>query len=413
MMSHPKSDFDVVIIGGGLTGASLACALAQQEFKVALVEANDLNAPSSGFDSRRIALTRSSGSVFHNLGVWDMLAADAVTEIRAIEVTDQRFRSRVNLQASDAGYDALGWNASARALGQALCTRLAGAGEAAVFSPLRVAAVRIRESAVAVSASADGGSRDEQLFAKVLVAADGGGGLGAQLGFCARRREYAQRALVCAIESDQPHFNIAYEHFCGSGPLALLPVRERDYSVVWTLERDTLAHLLTLPEDAFLAHMQAAFGGRAGKFLRIIGQRTSYPLVLSKLRKFVKPRIAVVGNASHTVHPIAGQGFNLALRDVAALTEVLTSHRYRGWDIGNYDVLTRYQQWRLRESESVGWFTDGLVRAFANRDPVVSFVRNLGLDAVQAVPEVKRQLLRRTMGIYGKQAQLAANAADC
>ncbi len=412
-MSCCESNFDVVISGGGLTGASLACALAQQGFKVAVVEVNDLDAPSSGFDSRMIALTRSSGSIFRNLGVWALLAADAVTEIRAIEVTEQRFRSQVNLHARDAGCDVLGWNVSARSLGKSIYAKLACAGDIAVFSPLRVSAVRTRECGVEVSVTAEDESFSQQLFAKVLVAADGGQGLGAQLGFRARRKEYSQRALVCTIESDQPHFNIAYEHFCDSGPLALLPVREREYSIVWTLECETLAQLLAVPDDKFLVCLKAAFGVRGGQFVRIVGQRTSYPLVFSKLRKFVKPGLAAVGNASHTVHPVAGQGFNLALRDVAAFTEVLAVHRYRGWDIGSYDVLTRYQQWRLRESESIGWFTDGLVRVFANRNPAVSLVRNLGLDAVQAAPAVKRQLLQRTMGLYGKQARLVANAADC
>ena len=401
-------DFDLIINGGGLAGASLACALASSGFRIALIEAKELNnSDQSSFDSRVIALTYSAGAIFRNLNVWQGLKAGSTTPIRQIEVTNHRRRGRARLQASDVGYESLGWNVDARTLGEQLYRRLRELEGVMIFCPATLKEYEIRDDCVTASVESERDETVHQLTARILVVADGGGSsIRQQLKFDVRQMPYAQAALVCRVDTDKSNRFTAYEHFIESGPLALLPVGESGYSVVWTLEQGRLKHLLENSEEKFLEELQNEFGDRAGRFVAVTGTRKSYPLVLSKLKKFVRPRVVIVGNASHTVHPVAGQGFNLALRDVAALADVLETHDRRGWDIGSYDVLAHYERWRLRESNTVTWFTDSLIRTFANDYPLFSVFRNMGLDIVQTLPPLRRILLARTMGLHGRQSKL-------
>ena len=401
-------DFDLIINGGGLAGASLACALASSGFRIALIEAKELNnSDQSSFDSRVIALTYSAGAIFRNLDVWQGLMPGSTTPIRQIEVTNHRRRGRARLQASDVGYESLGWNVDARILGEQLYRRLRELESVTIFCPATLKDYEIRDDCVTASVESVRDETDHNMAARILVVADGGGSsIRQQLKFDVRQSPYAQAALVCRVDTDKSNQCTAYEHFIESGPLALLPVDESGYSVVWTLEQGRLKHLLEDPEEKFLEALQSEFGDRAGRFVAVTGARNSYPLALSKLKKFVRPRVVIVGNASHTVHPVAGQGFNLALRDVAALADVLETHDRRGWDIGSYDVLAHYERWRLRESNTVTWFTDSLIRTFANDYPLFSVFRNMGLDIVQTLPPLRRMLLARTMGLHGRQSKL-------
>jgi len=177
--------------------------------------------------------------------------------------------------------------------------------------------------------------------------------------------------------------------------------------VIWTQQPEDLKKTIELPRRGFLSHLQQHFGNAAGQFTTLVGERLSYPLVLSHLKRFVRPRVVIAGNAAHTVHPVAGQGFNLALRDVAALAQLLDYHQRRGWDIGSYDVLSKYVRWRSQESRAVTGFTDSMIRIFANEYPVLTSARNRGLDLLQLLPPAKRLLLRRTMGLHGRQSDLA------
>ena len=250
-------------------------------------------------------------------------------------------------------------------------------------------------------------SHSRTIKTKLLVIADGGGsGLREKFRFQVQGKRYPQKALVCRVESDRVHRGRAYEHFLKSGPLALLPVGESGFSIVWTVGQSEIQRLTEVDEQAFLTELQHRFGSRAGNFRKILSPRVSYPLGLSRLPKFVRPRVAVVGNASHTVHPVAGQGFNLALRDVAALADVLENHNRWGWDVGSYDVLSHYERWRTRESRNVSWFTDSLIETFTNQSGVFSTARNVCLNIVGSSPFLRRSMLIRTMGRFGKQSRL-------
>ncbi len=402
--------YDLIINGGGLVGASLACALASHGFRIALIEASaydSKNQPS--FDTRALALTYSSGTIFRNLNVWQGLDESEATAIRYIDVSDAAAGGLVRLRSEDVGRQALGWNVEAQALGKQIFRVLGEFENIDLLSPMRLQDLSFTESGILATVRENRGASVQSLSASLLVVADGSNSaLRDELNFSAYRAEYRQSAVVCRVESDAPNRGGAYEHFTRSGPLALLPIGERGYSVVWTQEQDELKRTMQLSRSAFVESLQNEIGERPYKLRNLVGERKIYPLTLSHLKKFVRPRVVVVGNASHTVHPVAGQGFNLALRDVAALAQVLSTHRRRGWDIGSYDVLIRYERWRSRESNQVTGFTDSMIRIFANELPVLTPARSWVLDLLQTAPPVKRMLLMRTMGLYGKQPDLAS-----
>ena len=400
--------FDLVISGGGLVGGSLACALAPSNLKIALIEAtrfDSLDQPS--FDARLIALTYSAKNIFGALNVWQKMEPDEATAINRIEVSDCSRRGCARLNAEDVEREALGWNVQARALGRHIFQRLQETENVSIFSPARTTELVIHDDRVDISVESIEDRNVRKLTGNLLAVADGGrSNLRELLNFKVRRKPYSQQALVCQVKANKPNRGTAYEHFTKSGPLALLPVSERSYALVWTLEVQEAERLQAASDELFLTALQNEFGERAGSFVALAGDRNTYPLKLSELDSAIRERVVVVGNAAHTVHPVAGQGFNLGLRDVAALAEVLETHSRRGWDIGCYDVLVNYERWRKREGRAVARFTDGLIRTFANDYPLLSLVRNFGLDVVQATPLFRRFLLTRTMGLHGRQSRL-------
>ncbi len=397
-----KLEFDLIINGGGLVGASLALDLASSGFSVALVDIRSFQtAQQRDADARSIALTYSSGVIFRRLGLWDRLPADSVTAIRMTEVTDRSMRGQVQLKAADVGYDVLGWNVEARVLLGQLYRCIEGFESISIFSPAELSDLRIDDDRVRCGIKSKVEESSQTVKAKVLVIADGGeSGISEQLGFTGRQKHYGRNALVCRVETDRPNRQKAYEHFVRTGPLALLPSGCNGYSVIWTLEPKESDRLIAVSASQFLDEIQEVFRERAGKFVELASERRAYPLRYSMLRTFVQPGVAVVGNAMHTFHPVAGQGFNLALRDTAELVNILTQFRDRGWDIGCYDALEEYQIRRECESHAVGSFTNGLIRIFANDSPGQLRLRNIGLDVIQAVAPIRRILLKRTMGLH-------------
>jgi 2-octaprenyl-6-methoxyphenol hydroxylase len=226
------------------------------------------------------------------------------------------------------------------------------------------------------------------------------------LGIATSRTEYGQHAVVSNVTVARPHANVAYERFTGHGPLALLPMSGNRCSVVWSLPPDQAERMLALGNAEFLRRLHDCFGDRLGDFVQV-GSRQSYPLALTRVAEHVRPRLALIGNAAHTLHPVAGQGFNLGLRDVAALAQVLVDAQRAGRDIGDLAVLQQYADWRRRDNQVVSTFTDGLVRVFSNSFSPLVAARNLGLLAIDLLPSVKRSLMRRTMGLSGRLPRLA------
>ncbi|MDA7961614.1 MAG: 2-octaprenyl-6-methoxyphenyl hydroxylase [Gammaproteobacteria bacterium] len=404
-MTGAPREFDVAIIGGGLAGASLAAALAAGEIKTALIEAaSDEERARPEFDARSIALTDDARRIYTQLGVWKQVAGEA-QPIREIHISDRGHFGMARLRAEDAGTetDALGHVLPARVLGAALHCHVRAAAHAEVFCPARVREVKEREQHWELHVSAPGGGM--ALRAPLVVLADGGrSGLAAQLGIAeAEPKAYSQLAVLCQVSVDLDHHGRAYERFTREGPLALLPSAARRYAVVWTGDEDDAKRRAALSDEDFTAELQTAFGDRAGAFGEPSARR-AYPLRRGRAHPLGR-RAVSIGDAAHVVHPVAGQGFNLGLRDAAALAETLRAAARDGRDFGGRAALESYAAARRRETARVSGFTDGLMRVFCSRSRPLGFARSLALAGIELCPPAKRMLLWRTMGMAAARAR--------
>jgi len=402
------TEYDLVIIGGGLTGASLAVALADSDYRVAVVEAFEVDdAAQPSYDERTIALTYSARHIFNQLGIWEQhIAADACA-IKSIHISNKGHLGLSQLSHRDAGTPALGYVVPTRTLGQALTGALKTAYNIDFYCPYQAHKVALNGATAHINIADRDAEKSHQLHAQLVVLADGGRSpLLADLGFKAEQHPYAQSALLSIVRSNIPHQNKAYERFMEHGPLALLPMTDQRFAVVWTVSPEQLETLSQLSDEDYLQRLQAAFGTRAGLFSQP-SERKAYPLARSVLKQPYSERIVVLGNAAHTVHPVAGQGFNLGLRDVAALAEQLLNSSGQSTDIGALPFLDRYSQSRQRDTQNVSRFTDGLLKIFSHPSPLIGVGRNLGLAAVENLPFVKRALLRTSMGLGRHQPRLA------
>lgn len=406
-MTHADAtEVDIAIVGGGMVGASLALALANTDRRVLLIEAvaPDSNRQPS-FDDRTTALGNGSRRVFETLGVWPHLAAHAVA-VREIRVSDAGHAGAARLAAAEQGLEALGYVVPNRAIGRALWQQLAAQPALAIRNPAQVGELRLGEDAArlvidAQPANGAGGVRaaGERVAARVVVAADGAQSLvRAAAGIGAELEDYDQVAVVVHVATDLPAAGIAYERFTATGPLAVLPLADGRYTVVWTLAPDRAQAVCALDDAAFCAALQDDFGWRIGRIMRI-GARASYPLRLSRAERMVGARAVLVGNAAQALHPVAGQGFNLGLRDAALLAEILAAAP----DPGAPGVLEDYERRRAADRRGMIGFTDGLVRLFASDRPAVAAARNFGLALFDLAPGAKRALARVSWG-FGAEA---------
>ena len=403
-----KTDFDVIIVGGGMVGASMACALTSADLCVAVVEALPLESDAQpSYDERTIALTYSSRQIFAGLGVWDAIEATGEAwPILDIEVSDRGHLGSCRLSHADVGTDALGYVVPTRVTGKVLHDRIQAESGLTLLCPAEV--VGVSRKADSVEAEIKAGKKTRKLSARLLVIADGGRSpLRDELGFEGQTKLYEQSALVTTVRTNQPHHGMAYERFVDSGPLALLPMKETEFAVVWTLDPAEIEIYQEMSDERLLARLQLAYGERAGRF-ESLGSRQGYPLSLARVEQPGEPRIVVIGNAAHLVHPVAGQGFNLGLKDVADLAELVSEATESNEDIGSSAVIGRYARNRRRETRNVLEFTDRMIGIFSSDFLPLVVGRNLGLVVVDKLPPIKRELLRRTMGMHGRQSKLAS-----
>lgn len=398
-------DYDVLIVGGGMVGASLAIALSSLPLRIALAEAVPFrsdNQPS--YDDRAIALAYGTRRIFEGMDLWENLSA-AMTPIHRIHISDRGHFGFTRLDCRDEGVVALGYVAVSRAMGAVLAERVRRPSNVALLCPAAVTHVTSGSARAEVTLEQEGIGR--LLTARLVIAADGATSqVRDWFGIATQRWDYGQTAVITNVTPRLPHGNRAFERFTDGGPLALLPMSDDRCSVVWTVRGTHAAQVMAMDDAAFRQALQQRFGTRLGEFLRV-GARRSYPLHLVRAREHVRPRLALIGNAAHTLHPVAGQGFNLGLRDVAVLAEVLGDAVDAGKDIGDLEVLRRYANWRRQDHLKMIAFTDGLARVFANPWSPVRAVRNAGMLAVDLLPPIKHMLVRHTMGLAGKLPRLA------
>jgi 2-octaprenyl-6-methoxyphenol hydroxylase len=394
---------ELVIAGAGLTGMLLAIACAGAGLEVRVVDPQDPGAMlAQGFDGRTSAIAYGSRLVFDGIGLWPEIAAEA-EPIREIRVADDDSPLFLHYDSDDlAGDTPLGYIVENRVLRRALLERARALPNLRLLAPSRVAAVEATASgAVAV---VDGG---ERLRTRLVAAADGmNSPLRRAAGIRTTQWRYHQTAIVTTVAHASPHGGIAVEHFLPAGPFAILPMRGNFSSIVWTEDADLAPWILALPEAEFAAELRARFGDHLGA-IEPVGPRFAYKLALLQAERYVARRLALVGEAAHVIHPIAGQGLNIAIRDVAALAELIVDQRRLGLDIGDESVLRQYERRRRFDAVLLAAVTDALNRLFSNTIPPIRLARDFGLAIVNRLPPVKRLLMHHAMGTIGDRPRLA------
>jgi 2-octaprenyl-6-methoxyphenol hydroxylase len=406
-------DYDLAIVGGGMVGASLALALAKSHARVAVIEPF---LPGSGtqpsFDDRTSALSNGTRRILETIGAWEGIAA-GVCAIRQIRISDAGHFGAARLDAGKLGLPAIGYTVSNRVIGSALWAALQKAGEGVqILAPARVDAVEIGGECVSLTVTRGGAgtaaSETTMLRTRLVVAADGARSLvRSTAGIGAEVVDYHQVAIVASLAASEPAKGIAYERFTPHGPIALLPRHDGSYTIVWTVATDEAPAVLALNDADFCARLQDRFGWRVGQFTRA-GARASYPLALTRAHATTAPRTVLVGNAAQGLHPVAGQGFNLGLRDAAVLAELVAAAKQTdaSADVGHSALLDEYTRRRSADRDGMIQFTDGLVRGFALEKPGAAELRSLGLLLFDAAPPLKQAMSRISWGFGGKAPRL-------
>jgi len=397
---------DVLVAGGGMAGMTMGLALAKGGLSVAVVERQPPSTMRDAtFDGRTSAIAYGSANVFEGVGVWPRLVdrAQPIQDVRVADGTlmDGPSSLFLHYDHSEIGDHPLGYILENRYIRDALLAEADVAPTFELIAPAAVAEVA-RESGSATVHLTDGRS----VSARLVIGADGRNSpLRESAGIRVTKFDYPQTAIVCTVAHARPHNGVAVELFLPSGPFAMLPMTGQRSNVVWTEQKDLAQQMFALDDDAFLDELQRRFGDWLGD-IEIEGPRFGFPLGLMHADRYTDRRLALIGDAAHVSHPIAGQGFNMGLRDVAALAESLVDAHRLGLDIGGGPVLARYERWRRFDNVLMATAMDGLNRLFSNDIGPLRLVRDLGLAAVNRLPPVKRFFMRHAMGVVGELPRL-------
>ena len=397
---------EVIIVGGGMVGLSLALMLAKQNIAVKLLEAikypnyDDENlAPyHSSFDARNSALSRRTVQIYQELGLWNALQEHA-TPILEVNITEQGSFGKARLKAEQEKVESFGQVIENAWLGRVLLTEVQKQPFIELIDGVQV--TQLTQDADMAYIDASRGEEQLSLQAKLVIAADGRDSFCRKaLGIGASEHDYDQVAIVTTVQTSKPHNHVGFERFSSLGPLALLPLPgEYRRSVVWPVKKGTEGEWLGDENDQhFLDALQDTYGDRAGKFQKT-GKRFSFPLSQVLAEKQAVGRVVLMGNAAHTIHPVAGQGFNLCMRDAHVLVRYLTEQIAQNADLGDAEMLQAYEASRLTDQQRVIKFCDSVVRGFSNSNPILKFIRNTGLVAFDTIPGIKPLVANYAMGL--------------
>ena len=397
---------DLIIVGGGLNGPALALAAAQSGFSVTIIDSLPLDTRKNpDFDGRSYALAHASMRLLRGIGVWDAVRDNAQPMLE-IKVTDGRAGEgpspwMMHFDHAEIEEGPMGFMVEDRHLRRAFLDALAANPLITQLSEETVVAQRTDIGGASVTLASG-----KVVTGKLLVGSDGRkSGTATRAGIKRTGWGYGQTAVVCAVKHEKPHGGVAHQFFMPGGPLAILPLTEDRSSIVWSESEKRAKELIAMNDADFLDALRPAFGSFLGE-ISLTGARFSYPLNLTLANSFIADRMALIGDAAHGVHPIAGQGLNAGLRDVAALADVLESARARGEDIGGTQALARYQQWRRFDTATLALATDTFNKLFSNDNPLLRAARDIGMGLVNAAPGLRRSFIREAAGLTGELPRL-------
>jgi len=402
ILAKPTIDYDLVIVGGGIVGATLACALKDSGLRVALIEAKPQSAAIARGQAYHVNLM--SSQIFQGIGAWEQMRP-AVNPIHQIRLSDADHAGVVKFMPQDLGRDILGYVAEHRVVLEALQNCLSQCPNVTYLCPAELVETTQHTDAVELVLNQAGDRTC--IRTRLLVAADGARSpIRQQAGISTRGWQYWQACVVAFIQPEKPHQNVAYERFWSDGPFAILPLPNNLCRIVWTAPHAEAEALLAMDDDQFLTLLKQRYGDQMGT-LSLVGQRSLFRVQLMQSDRYTLPRLALIGDAAHCCHPVGGQGANMGIRDAAALAEIIQTAHQQGQDIGDRQVLKSYERWRKLENLTILGFTDLLNRSFSNTFLPLVICRRLGLWLLRTVQPAKVMALRLMTGLSGRAPALA------
>ncbi|VAW59449.1 2-polyprenylphenol hydroxylase [hydrothermal vent metagenome] len=399
-----KKQYDIIIIGGGMVGLTLACALGQQQFKVAIVEAYepiDIN-PKDDYELRVSSINKSSQQILKNVNAWQGILNRRACAYQQMHVWDATGDGNIHFDAADLGIDSLGHIIENNVIQFSLLEQCLQLESVDWLCPQQVSEFEFSENMQRVTLN-----NGDTLNATLLVGADGANSnVRSAANIEINKSAYEQKAVVAVVKSHLHHKDTAWQRFLPSGPLAFLPLSDGSCSIVWSAENQRADALVEMDDADFINELQNAFENTLGKIEKV-SQRAAFPLIRRHANEYVKPGLALIGDAAHTIHPLAGQGVNLGLLDAAALAETLLNARAQGKNFASLTTLRKYERWRRADNSLMMYSMSGFKNLFSNEQTELSFIRNAGLNFVNDLGLIKNKLMRHALGLEGDLPKMA------